>query len=163
MTTNIDTFTRNYFVYQHNQFMRQALRLAEQAFEEDEIPVGAVITYEDQIIGKGYNQVEKLKDPTAHAEILAISAACQTLDSKFLNGCTLYVTLEPCPMCTGALTLSRIDRIVFGAADPKMGACGSIYNLNQDKRLNHQIEIIQGIMELDSEYLLKEYFKRKRS
>ena len=142
--------------------MRQALHLAEQAAEEDEVPVGAVIVYEDRIIGRGYNQVERLKDPTAHAEILAISAACQTLNSKFLEGCTLYVTLEPCPMCSGALVLSRLERIIFGATDPKMGACGSIYNISQDPRLNHRIEIIQGIMEFDAEFLLKQYFERKR-
>jgi len=162
MTTNIDTFDTFFFTKQHHHYMQQALLEAEQAFMEDEVPVGAVIVHNGHIVGKGYNQVERLKDPTAHAEILAISAACQTLDSKLLSGCSLYVTLEPCPMCAGALVLSRLDRIIYSATDPKMGACGSIYDIIQDTRLNHQIEVIQGIMENESEALLKKYFQRKR-
>jgi len=150
-------------VRQHQQYMLQAFHLAEQAYEEGEIPVGAVIVRENRIIGKGYNQVERLKDPTAHAEILAISAACDTIKSKYLKGSTLYVTLEPCPMCAGALVWSKIDRIVFGASDAEAGACGSIFNLAANKSLNHQIEIIQGVMERDCEYLMKEFFKDKRS
>jgi len=143
--------------------MAKAFMLAEQAYEEKEIPVGALIVKDDQIIGKGYNQTERLKDATAHAEMLAISAACANLENKYLKGCTLYVTLEPCPMCAGALVWSKIDRIVFGAADPKAGACGSVFNLATNKKLNHQVEVIQGIMEQDCEWLLKEFFREQRS
>ena len=114
------------------------------------------------IIGKGYNQIERLKDTTAHAEMVAISAACSTISNKYLEGCTLYVTLEPCPMCAGALVWSKIDRIVFGVTDAKAGACGSVFNLSSNKRLNHRIEIIQGVLERDCEFMLKSFFKKKR-
>lgn len=146
----------------HQQFMVKALVLAEQALEEGEIPVGAVVVMDNRIIGKGYNQVEKLSDPTAHAEMLAISAACETLGNKYLNNCKLYVTLEPCAMCAGALVWSKIDTVIFGASDPKSGGSGSLFNITQNKNLNHQIEIIQGVLEIDSEYLLKSFFKAKR-
>jgi len=149
-------------VQQHYRYMYQAYRLAEQAYEEGEIPVGAVVVHHERIIGRGYNQVERLNDPTAHAEILAISAACDTLGVKYLKECTLYVTLEPCPMCAGALMWSKIDRIVFGAVDAKAGACGSLFNLASSSKLNHQAEIIHGIMEVDSEELLKQFFREKR-
>jgi len=142
--------------------MRQAFTLAEDAYDEGEIPVGSVIVYKNRIIGRGYNQVERLKDPTAHAEILAISAACNTLNNKYLEECTMYVTLEPCPMCAGALVWSKIDRIVFGATDPRAGACGSIFNLGSNAKLNHRIEIIQGVMEQDCEWILKQFFKERR-
>lgn len=151
------------FIQQHQKFMLQAFKLAEEAYDEGEIPVGAVIVKENRIIGKGYNQTEMLKDATAHAEILAISAACSTIESKYLNDCTLYVTLEPCPMCAGALVWSRIDRVVFGAADAKAGACGSVFNLAANDKLNHQIGIIQGIMEQDCEYILTRFFRERRS
>ena len=114
------------------------------------------------IIGKGYNQVEKLSDPTAHAEMIAISAACETLGNKYLKGCTLYVTLEPCPMCAGALVWSKIDTIVYGASDSASGGSGSLFNITSNNNLNHQIEVIQGILEMDSEYLLKSFFGAKR-
>lgn len=142
--------------------MQQAFKLAEDAYDEDEIPVGSVVVYKNRIIGRGYNQVERLKDPTAHAEILAISAACNTLNNKYLEECTIYVTLEPCPMCAGALVWSKIDRIVFGATDPRAGACGSIFNLASNPRLNHRIEIIQGVLEQDCEWILKQFFKERR-
>lgn len=142
--------------------MRQAFLLAEQAYEEKEVPVGAVVVHDDQIIGKGYNQTEKLKDATAHAEMLAVSAACSTLRQKYLTGCTLYVTLEPCPMCTGGLVWSKIDTIVIGAWDARAGSCGSVFNLSSNKKLNHQIEIIQGVMEQDCEWILKQFFKERR-
>lgn len=147
---------------QHQQFMRKAFALAEQAYDEQEVPVGAVIVKDNRIIGRGYNQMERLNDPTAHAEILAISAACSTIGSKYLEECTIYVTLEPCPMCAGALVWSRIDRIVFGAPDAKAGACGSLFNLAFNKRLNHQIEIIQGVIEQDCEWILKQFFREQR-
>jgi tRNA(adenine34) deaminase len=146
----------------HRKFMFEAFKLAERAYEEKEVPVGAVVVYENRIIGKGYNQVESLKDPTAHAEMIAISAACSTLQNKYLTDCTLYVTLEPCPMCTGAMVWSKLQRVVFGAMDDRAGSCGTRYNLAADSHLNHQIEIIQGVMELDSEYLLKSFFEERR-
>lgn len=147
----------------HQQFMRHAFWLAEEAKEADEIPVGAVIVADDQIIGRGYNQTQRLKDATAHAEMIAISAACNTLQNKYLENCTLYVTLEPCPMCAGALVWSKIERIVFGAADVQAGACGSLFNLASNNKLNHSIEVIQGVMEKDCEFILNEFFAQKRS
>ncbi|MBD3615774.1 MAG: nucleoside deaminase [Gracilimonas sp.] len=142
--------------------MARAFTLAEQAFEEGEVPVGAVLVYKGQIVGKGYNQVERLNDPTAHAEMIAISAACETLAEKYLNDCTLYVTLEPCPMCAGAAFWSKLGGIVFGAVDPKSGGCGSIFNIASNQKLNHQVEVIHGVMEAESEHLMKEFFKSKR-
>jgi len=142
--------------------MCEAFKLAEKAFDEGEVPVGAVIVMENRIIGKGYNQVELLKDATAHAEMLAISAACATLQQKYLKHCTLYVTLEPCPMCAGAIVWSKLQRVVFGAMDEKAGSCGTRFNITANKDLNHQVEIIQGVMEADSSFLLKEFFNSKR-
>lgn len=146
----------------HFRFMAQAIMLAEQAFEEGEVPVGAIVVHKNSIVGKGYNQVERLNDPTAHAEMLAISAACDTLGEKYLRECTLYVTLEPCPMCAGALIWSKIGTLVFGASDAKAGASGSVFNITQNKSLNHKPEVIQGILENDAEYLLKSFFASKR-
>lgn len=150
-------------IKQHQKYMLQAFKLAEQAYDEDEVPVGAIVVQGNRVIGKGYNQTERLKDSTAHAEMLAISAACSTIENKYLEGCTIYVTLEPCPMCAGALVWSKIDRIVFGAPDAKAGACGSLFNLASTQKLNHQVEIIQGIMEEDCKWILKQFFKKKRS
>lgn len=146
----------------HQNFMMQAFRLAETAYENGEVPVGAVVVYENRIIGKGYNQVEMLRDSTAHAEMIAASAACSTLQNKYLTDCTLYVTLEPCPMCTGALVWTKVKRIVFGTMDEKAGACGTVFNISSNSKLNHDIEIIQGVMEADCKYLLQEFFKSKR-
>lgn len=147
----------------HLRFMQQAFFLAEQAYDDDEIPVGAVVVKDNQIIGKGYNQSERLADATAHAEMLAISAACSTLQEKYLQDCTLYVTLEPCPMCAGALVWSKIDRVVFGAQDANAGSCGSVFNLSTNEKLNHQIDVIQGIMEDDCEHLLLSFFDDVRA
>jgi len=146
----------------HDYWMELALKEAEKAFYEDEIPVGALIIYEDKIIGKGYNQVEKLKDPTAHAEIIAITAAVNTLNSKFLNKCTMYVTLEPCVMCAGAIILSRLKSLVFGAKDIKAGAFGSVYNINSDGKLNHKVDLISGVFEERCSLILKEFFLKLR-
>lgn len=143
---------------EHERWMEQALRLAERAFEEDEVPVGAVVIKENQIVGKGYNQNERLKDPTAHAEIIAITAAANTLGDKRLEGCALYVTLEPCPMCAGAIVLARIPVLVFGAFDPKAGACGTLYSIPEDKRLNHNVHVIPGVLDGKSSALLKSFF-----
>jgi tRNA(adenine34) deaminase len=146
----------------HQQNMAKAIQLAEDAASNNEVPIGAIIVKDNVIVGKGFNQVEKLKDPTAHAEMIAISAACETLQSKYLTGCTLYVTLEPCPMCAGALVWSKIDTVVFGASDSKSGGCGSLFNVSTNKNLNHQVEVVQGILEADCEYLLKSFFQSKR-
>lgn len=146
----------------HAGYMAKALKLAEKAYEEGEVPVGAVVVHRNRIIGKGYNQVEKLKDPTAHAEMIAISAACSTLDEKYLSECTLYVTMEPCPMCAGASVWAKMERIVFGAIDERAGACGSIFNISSNNKLNHHIEIIQGVLDEDSKFLLQTFFKQKR-
>lgn len=142
--------------------MQNAYELAKIAKNEGEVPVGAVVVKDNRIIGKGYNQVEMLSDPTAHAEILAISAACATIQNKYLNGATLYVTLEPCPMCAGAIVWSKIKQVVFGALDDKSGACGSIFNITSNRKLNHQVDVLHGIMEHESETILKNFFEKKR-
>lgn len=147
----------------HQKFMARAYMLAEQAYEEGEVPVGAIVVRKGEIIGKGYNQVERLNDPTAHAEMLAISAACETINEKYLSECTLYVTLEPCPMCAGASVWSKLGMVVFGASDAKAGSCGSVFNIASNNKLNHRVEILQGIMEVDCETLLKAFFRHKRS
>jgi tRNA(adenine34) deaminase len=149
-------------IQQHQRFMARAFMLAEQAYEEGEVPVGAIVVYKGNIVGKGYNQVERLNDPTAHAEMIAISAACETLTEKYLSECTLYVTLEPCPMCSGAAVWSKLKTLVFGASDAKAGGCGSVFNISSNNKLNHRVEIIQGVMETESELLLKEFFQSRR-
>ena len=142
--------------------MQLALKEAERALDAREVPIGAVVVRGSQIVGRGHNQVERLADPTAHAEMLAISAACQTLGSKFLDGCTLYVTLEPCPMCAGALVWSRLDRLVFGAFDEKAGAASTLYDIPSDRRLNHQLETISGVEADASADLLRTFFRARR-
>lgn len=136
--------------------------MAKEAYHDDEVPVGAVVVHEAKVIGRGYNQVEKFRDPTAHAEIIAITAATDSLKRKYLSGCTLYVTLEPCIMCTGALLSSKIDTVVFGAMDAKGGACGSLYNLSSDGKTNHRIQIISGILEDECSELVSKFFRNKR-
>lgn len=142
--------------------MSEAIKLATLAYKNKEVPVGAVIVHNNRIIGKGYNQVELMDDPTAHAEMIAISAACSTLKQKYLTNCTLYVTLEPCPMCSGAIVWSKLNRVVFGAMDEGAGGSGSIFNITSNKNLNHQAEIIQGVMEYDCKELLQSFFKERR-
>ena len=143
-------------------WMSQAFKLAEKAFSLDEVPVGAVVVCYDRIIGKGYNQCESLSDATAHAELLAISAASNTLDDWRLNECEIYVTKEPCAMCAGAIINSRINRVVFGSYDNKRGACGSIYQICGDKRLGSRTSVIGGVMEKECTSILKEFFSLKR-
>ena len=140
------------------RWMESALREAEQAKKRKEVPIGAVIVHNGRIIGKGYNQIESLQDPTAHAEMIAITAASAGLGSRRLEGCTLYVTLEPCAMCAGAVVLARIPRLVFGAYDPKAGACGTLFNVVQDSRLNHRSELVGGILQERCGALLAEFF-----
>ncbi len=144
-------------------FMQEAIKQAQTAFERDEVPVGAVIVCDKKVIARAYNQVELLKDPTAHAEMLAITQATNQLASKWLEKCTLYVTLEPCSMCAGAMVLARIKRVCYGAADPKAGACGSILDIVREKRLNHRLEVKAGICEDVCGELLTEFFRRKRA
>ncbi|MBI5645382.1 MAG: nucleoside deaminase [Ignavibacteriae bacterium] len=147
---------------EHERWMELALRQAERAFDEDEVPVGAVVVRQGTVLGKGYNQVERLKDPTAHAEILAITAAANTIGDKRLEGCTLYVTLEPCSMCAGAIVLARLPVLVFGAYDPKAGACGTLFNVVEDTRLNHTVHVIPGVLDYKSTALLKGFFGNAR-
>jgi len=144
-------------------FMRMALDEAAAALDHEDVPVGAVVVYEGRIIGRGRNQREQLQDPTAHAEMIAITAAASHLSSWRLEGCTMYVTLEPCTMCAGALVLARMPRLVFGARDPKAGACGSLFNLCADSRLNHHIEITEGVMAPDCSIILREFFAVQRA
>jgi len=142
--------------------MYAAFQEAETAFEEKEIPVGAVIVKEGRIIGRGRNQTERLHDPTAHAEMIALTAAANTIQQERLNNCTLYVTLEPCLMCTGALLLARITAIYFAAFDTKFGACGSLYNLPAEGKYNHTIKIYSGLMEKEAQTLMKNFFQEVR-
>jgi tRNA(adenine34) deaminase len=146
----------------HEKFMKIAIEEAEKAFMLDEVPVGAVIVKDGQIIAKGHNLRETLKSATAHAEIIAINEACAKLNGWRLFDCDIYVTLEPCPMCAGALVNARIDRIIYGAADCKRGACGSLYNFVQDQRLNHNLEVVGGICELECKAVLQKFFRMKR-
>lgn len=147
----------------HRRWMKAAIREAEKAYELDEVPVGAIVVHNGVIVGKGYNQVERLSDPTAHAEIIAITAACDRLETKHLADCTLYVTLEPCPMCAGAVTLARLKQVVFGAFDEKAGAASTLYNIPQDPRLNHYVDLVSGVEEHRCADLLTSFFQKKRS
>ncbi len=145
------------------QWMLLALREAEKAFEKNEVPVGAVVLDSNgSVVGRGFNQTEMLSDATAHAEMIALTAAMATMDSKYLQDCTLVVTLEPCPMCAGAIVLAKVGRVVFGSYDPKMGAAGTLFNLLDNPKLNHRTELIGGIMEERTTALLKEFFAKAR-
>lgn len=148
--------------HMHEKYIKKSIELAQQASLEDEVPVGAVIVYKDKIISCGSNKREQLQDPLAHAEILAIKAAADHLSSWRLEECTLYVTLEPCPMCLGAAVNSRIKRIIFGAYDPKAGACGSVMDFSSHPKLNHSIEVIGGVLENECGKLLADFFCEKR-
>ncbi|MFC1555011.1 tRNA adenosine(34) deaminase TadA [candidate division KSB1 bacterium] len=142
--------------------MRLAFQEAERAFEIDEVPVGAVVLFKNRIIGKGFNQVEQLKDPTAHAEMIAITAAASYLDSKWLYDADLYVTKEPCSMCAGAIVHARIRNLIFGAYDVKAGACGTVLNIAQDPNLNHKVNIVSGIEESKCSSILQTFFQKRR-
>jgi tRNA(adenine34) deaminase len=144
------------------QFMQVAIEQAKIAEENGDIPIGAVIVYKNQIIGKAYNQREQLQDPTAHAEIIALTQAAAAKESWRLNGCTMYVTLEPCPMCAGALVLARVERLVYSCDDPKAGACKSLYNIVADGRLNHRLEVTSGVLQEQCRQQLQEFFSRRR-
>jgi len=143
-------------------YMAAALKEAEKAYDSDEVPVGAVIVHEGKIIAKAHNQMKLLKDPTAHAEILAITQAASYLANERLINTIMYVTIEPCSMCAGALVLARVKRLVYGADDPRTGACGSLFNVADNKKLNHRDNVTKGLLERESASLLKEFFSRRR-
>ena len=147
----------------HDRFMRIALAEAEAAYELGETPVGAVIVRNGTVVGRGGNRVVTLKDPTAHAEIIAIGAACAATEYERLIDCVMYVTLEPCPMCAGAIVLARIPRLVYGAHDPKAGACGSVYSICTDPRLNHLVEVKSGVMKNECGAILTAFFTELRN
>ena len=150
------------FVRDDEEGMEAALREARISAELDEVPVGCVISRDGMIIGRGHNQVESLRDATAHAEVIAIGAASSALGSWRLHECTMYVTLEPCAMCAGAIILSRVGRLVYGARDPKAGACGSVLDVIHEKRLNHRVDVSADVRAEECGGLLKEFFARKR-
>ena len=144
------------------RYMRMAIDQAYIAEENGDVPIGCVIVHENRVIAKAYNQREQLHDPTAHAEIVALTQAAEFIGNWRLHGCTLYVTLEPCPMCAGALVLGRLDRVVYGTDDPKTGAVRSLYQLVEDPRLNHQLEVTCGIMQDECKKQLQTSFQRRR-
>jgi len=146
----------------HEAFMRLAYREAEAALAEDEVPVGAVIVHNDRVIAQAHNQRERLRDPTAHAEMIAITQAAESLRSWRLNESTLYVTLEPCPMCAGAILQARIGAVVYGAADPKAGAVHTLYQLLSDDRLNHRVQVVANVLHEPCGEILSRFFERKR-
>ena len=145
-----------------NRYMAEALAEAQKAEAIEEVPVGAVVVCGDEIIGRGHNRTRTDGDPTAHAEMIAIREAAGKLGTWRLSGCTMYVTLEPCSMCAGAIVWSRIDRLVIGAMDPKAGACGSLFNIPQDERLNHYVEVETGIKGEECASILSEFFRKLR-
>ena len=146
----------------HEIYMQRALDEAEQALAEDEVPVGAVIVHQDRLIAAAHNQRELLRDPTAHAEMIAITQAAESRQSWRLDDCTLYVTLEPCPMCAGAILQARIPAVVYGAADPKAGAVRSLYTLLDDSRLNHRAAVIPGVLAERCGQILSRFFQQQR-
>jgi tRNA(adenine34) deaminase len=146
----------------HDHFMQMALEEAEQALREDEVPVGAVIIHDGRLIARAHNQREQLRDPTAHAEMIAITQAAESRQSWRLDGCTLYVTLEPCPMCAGAILQARIPTLVYGAADPKAGAVDTLFRLLADPRLNHRVESVAGVLAAPCGEVLSRFFQHQR-
>jgi tRNA(adenine34) deaminase len=143
--------------------MYSALEQARRAFEIEEVPIGAIVVHQDEIIGEGYNQRETLSDPTAHAEMIAITQAAQALGDWRLSGCTLYVTLEPCPMCAGAIVQARIPRVIFGTTDPKAGACTTLYRITDDPRLYHRCTVLGGVLQEDCKGILQQFFTQQRA
>lgn len=144
-------------------YMAEALKEAKKAFDADEVPVGAIIVYKGRIIGRAHNQIKMLKDPTAHAEMIAITQAAAHLQNERLLDTTLYATIEPCTMCAGAMVLGRVKRLVYGAEDLKTGASGSIVDITNNRKLNHRIEVKKGVLENECAAILKEFFARKRA
>ena len=160
---------------QHGYFMKEAIKQAAIALEKGEVPVGAVVVWKNKIVARAYNQMEMLHDPTAHAEMIALTQASGALSQMpeaqpprakehrgSLEGASLYVTLEPCPMCAGALVMTKCTQLVYGARDPKAGACHSLYHIPEDDRLNHRVKVTGGVMADESKFLLSEFFKTLR-
>ena len=147
----------------HDVWMRHALEEARQAFDEGEVPVGAVIVHENRVIAAAHNQREALQDPTAHAEMIALTQAAQALGSWRLIGCTLYVTLEPCPMCAGAIVQARLPVVIYGTTDPKAGACHTLYSITADARLNHQALVMGGVLADECRQVLQAFFAQQRA
>jgi len=143
--------------------MRKALDQARMAFEAGEVPVGAIVVHQDRVIAAAHNQREALRDPTAHAEMIAITQAAEALGSWRLLDCTLYVTLEPCPMCAGAIVQARVPTVIYGAPDPKAGACHTLFQITSDVRLNHQAVIIGGVLREEGSELLRQFFAQQRA
>ena len=143
-------------------YMDEAVKQASEALEKDEVPIGAIIVYKRKIIARAHNQTRMLKDPTAHAEMIALTQAASYLKNERLTNAIVYVTVEPCAMCAGALILARVKRLVYGADDPKAGACGSVLDIVRNKKLNHRIEVKKGVLAEGCGTLLKEFFKKKR-
>lgn len=150
------------FLEPDRRWMKLALKEAERAYDEGEVPIGAVVVHAGEVVGRGHNMVERLQDPTAHAEIIAVTAACETLGTKVLRGCTLYVTIEPCPMCAGAAVWAKIDRLVFGAFDEKAGSASTLYNIPQDNRLNHRMDVVSGVESELAAELVQTFFRERR-
>ena len=150
-------------MYPHEYYMQLALGEAQTAFEEQEVPVGAVIVRNGAVIASAHNQRETLHDPTAHAEMIAITQAAESIGGWRLEGCTLFVTLEPCPMCAGAIVQSRLPVVVYGASDPKAGACHSLFSITHDERLNHRAEVTAGVLEPECRTILQEFFRQQRA
>ena len=142
--------------------MLEALREAKKAFEKDEVPVGAIIVHKGTIIARAHNQIKMLKDPTAHAEMIAITQAANYLQNERLIGCSMYVTIEPCSMCAGAMVLARIKNLIYATDDSKTGACGSIVNILNHKKLNYKVKVKKGVLEEEASSLMKDFFKKKR-
>jgi len=145
------------------RYMREALKEAAAAMDKDEVPIGAVVVHDGRIIGRGHNLRETLKDPTAHAEMMAITAAAAEIGDWRLDGCSVYVTLEPCPMCAGAIVLARLARLIFGTRDPKAGACCSLFAIVTDPRLNHRVTVTEGVLADDCAAILREFFAAQRA
>ena len=156
------SFSLSVMIDLNQMFMQEAIREAQKAAQADEVPIGVVVVFENKIIARSHNQVEILKDPTAHAEMIALTSATNYMSSKWLQECSLYVTLEPCSMCAGALVLARLGHLYFGAKDPKAGACGSVINIANHKELNHRVDIQGDILSEQCGLLLSDFFKKKR-
>ncbi len=149
-------------IIQHNQYMELALAQAALAKAKDEVPVGAVVVYKDKVIGSGHNLTRSNNNAMCHAEMIALAEASKTLGSEKLLGCTLYVTLEPCPMCAGAMVLARLSQLVYGAMDPKMGAAGTLVNIVNNLSFNHRVQVLGGIMEAECVAILQDFFRSRR-
>ena len=144
------------------RYMREALKEAQFAFEEEEVPIGAVVVWNGRIIARGHNMTERLHDPSAHAEMIALTAATEAMGGKYLDECTLYVTVEPCPMCAGAIVQARVDRVVIGSMNAKAGCAGSVLNVLQEKRFNHQVEMTKDVLHDECSSMLSGFFRELR-